>query len=198
VADSWKGIQTQGSRSYICGYCDHPLAAVLGWQTEVPATRATQRRYIYVCHHCGKPTFFAAEGKQTPGAKLGAPVGDISEKSVESLYDEARQSTTAGAYTAAVLACRKLLMHIAVAKGAKAGAKFIEYVEFLAANNYVPPDAKPWVDHIREKGNEANHEISIMTKEDAEELLAFCEMLLKLVFEFPAIMKRKYPQPAKP
>jgi len=82
-------------------------------------------------------------------------------------------------------------MHIAVAKGAKAGDSFVSYVEYLASHNYVPPDAREWVDHIRTKGNEANHEIVIMKKGDAEDLLAFSEMLLKLIFEFPASIKRK-------
>jgi len=57
---------------------------------------------------------------------------------------------------------------------------------YLADNNYVPPDGKGWVDHIRKKGNEANHEIVIMSKEEAFELLSFVEMLLKIVYEFPA------------
>ena len=82
-------------------------------------------------------------------------------------------------------------MHIAVAKGAKAGESFMSYVEYLSANHYVPPDAKDWVDHIRRKGNEANHEIVIMSKADAEELISFCEMLLRLIYEFPAAIRRK-------
>ena len=41
------------------------------------------------------------------------------------------------------------------------------------------------VDHIRKKGNEANHEIVLMEKEDAEDLLVFSEMLLKFIYEFP-------------
>jgi hypothetical protein len=85
-------------------------------------------------------------------------------------------------------------MHIAVAKGADEGKKFIEYVEYLSAKGYVPPDAKSWVDHIRTKGNEANHEIVIMSEEAAKDLIAFVEMLLKLVYEFPAASK-KYSQP---
>jgi hypothetical protein len=126
---------------------------------------------------------------------FGARVGDIPEKTVEQLYEEARSTTGAGAYTAAVLCCRKLLMHIAVSKGADAGDTFINYVQFLADKNFIPPDAKDWVDHIRKKGNEANHEISIMGKDDAEELLSFCEMLLKVIFEFPAAVKRRIGHP---
>lgn len=83
-------------------------------------------------------------------------------------------------------------MHIAVSKGAKAGESFVSYVQYLADHNYVPPDAKDWVDHIRQKGNEANHEIAVMSRADAEELLSFIEMLLKVIYEFPAAVRQKY------
>lgn len=36
------------------------------------------------------------------------------------------------------------------------------------------------------KGNEATHEIVLMKKEDALDLIAFSEMLLKFIYEFPA------------
>jgi hypothetical protein len=90
------------------------------------------------------------------------------------------------AYTAAVLACRKILMHIAVEKQAQENQSFVVYVEYLAGKHYVPPGGEGWVDHIRKKGNEANHEIKLMSKADAEELITFVEMLLKLIYEFPA------------
>ncbi len=77
-------------------------------------------------------------------------------------------------------------MNIAVQQGAKEGLKFIEYVEYLAANGFIPPNGRGWVDHIRKKGNEATHEISLMGLADAEELVAFSEMLLKFVYEFPS------------
>jgi hypothetical protein len=76
-------------------------------------------------------------------------------------------------------------MHIAVQKGAKQGDSFVNYVEYLAAQGYIPPDGKIWVDYIRQKGNEANHEINLMNEQDAQALIAFVEMLLKLVYEFP-------------
>ena len=50
------------------------------------------------------------------------------------------------------------------------------------------------VDHIRKKGNEANHEIKLMTQADAEELIAFTEMLLKFFYEF----QNRVPAPPKP
>jgi hypothetical protein len=102
---------------------------------------------------------------------------------------------TVNSFTAAVLTCRKLLMHIAVEKGAATGQSFLEYVDYLFQRGYIPPDGKDWVDHIRTKGNEANHEIKIVSSAEAGDLIAFSEMLLKFVYEFPAKMK---PAPPKP
>ena len=61
----------------------------------------------------------------------------------------------------------------------------------MEAKQFIPPDGKAWVDHIRTKGNEATHEIAIMKKEDAEELIIFIEMLLKIIYEFPETIKKK-------
>ncbi|MBC7163214.1 MAG: DUF4145 domain-containing protein [Immundisolibacter sp.] len=105
---------------------------------------------------------------------------------VKALYKESRDCCSASCYTAAVLICRKLLMNIAVAQGAAVDLPFIQYVEYLSSSGYVPPNGKGWVDHIRKKGNEATHEIALMTQVDATELLAFAEMLLKFVYEFPS------------
>jgi hypothetical protein len=89
-------------------------------------------------------------------------------------------------------------MHIAVGRGAKEGKSFIDYVNYLSDNHYIPPDAKDWVDHIRRKGNEANHEIKIMTPDDAQDLISFIEMLLKIIYEFPANIRRKTSAPSFP
>ena len=81
-------------------------------------------------------------------------------------------------------------MNIAVEKGASKNLKFIEYVNHLSDNGYVPPDGKSWVDHIRQKGNEATHEIQLMDKKDAEDLILFSEMLLKFIYEFPSLISQ--------
>lgn len=83
------------------------------------------------------------------------------------------------------------MMNIAVGKGAAKDLSFLQYVEYLASKGYVPPDGKHWVDHIRSKGNDANHEIALMKGADAEELITFAEMLLKFVYEFPARVPKK-------
>jgi hypothetical protein len=141
--------------------------------------------FLYICPGCSKPTFFDHVGSQIPGVAPGNEVDHL-PTGVDSLYTEARKSAGAGAHTAAVLACRKLLMNIAVDRGAKPGGSFLSYVEYLSDQNYVPPNGKGWVDHIRAKGNEATHEIKVMTPQDSADLIGFAEMLLKFVFEFPA------------
>jgi hypothetical protein len=100
------------------------------------------------------------------------------------LYEEARK-TARFAPTSSALCSRKLLMHIAVSVGAAPGLKFIEYVDFLANNGYLPPNGKGWVDIIRKTGNEATHEIRIVSTKEAEELIDFARMLLMFIYELP-------------
>jgi hypothetical protein len=119
-----------------------------------------------------------------PAAKFGEKVAGA-PPDVDALYEEARGCMGVPAYTGAVLLCRKILMHVAVESGADVGLKFIQYVDYLWEQHYVPPNAKGWVDHIREKGNEATHEIVQMSREEAEQLISFTEILLKLVYELP-------------
>ena len=186
----WEHVNTIESDSFICGYCGKSVASEKGW-VGIRKDTGVHEATIFVCPYCTKPTFFDIGGTQIPGAKFGNEVDDIDNDAVKQLYDEARSCTSKNAFTASVLCCRKLLMHIAVSKGAGEDKNFIEYVEYLSQKNFIPPDAKDWVDHIRSKGNEANHEIVIMEKEDATDLIVFMEMLLKLIFEFPANIKKK-------
>jgi hypothetical protein len=176
----WQAQGNLVARSYVCGYCNHRVGPTLGWQTN-----QAPQDYIYLCSFCGKPTFFRANGKQSPGVAFGNVVDSL-PPDVAALYDEARSSMTVGAFTSSVLTCRKLLMHLAVEKGAAKNKSFLEYVEYLENKGYIPPDGKGWVDYIRTKGNEATHEIKIMSEADAKDLIQFSEMLLKIMYEFPA------------
>jgi hypothetical protein len=174
----WAQAQSITSKSYTCGYCGNVVASDRGYRRASTADKG-----IYICPHCDKPSFLS-DSLQIPGVASGNEVTHL-PKDVEALYKESRNCVAASCYTAAVLTCRKLLMNIAVAQGADPGKTFVYYVEHLASQGYVPPNGRGWVDHIRKKGNEANHEISLMSKSDAEELILFSEMLLKFVYEFP-------------
>jgi hypothetical protein len=78
-------------------------------------------------------------------------------------------------------------MHIAVEQGAKEGENFTVYVDYLVKGNFVPPKAEKWIDHIRQKGNDATHRIALMSREDAEKVLRFVEMILLFLYEYPHI-----------
>lgn len=191
----WNNTVTFTRKSYTCGHCGNRVGPDKGYTcslTTVPGEKQVGGRAasIYICPHCTKPTFFDIDGKQLPGVRIGNDVAGITNEGVGTLYNEAGDCTALGAHTAPVLICRKILMNLAVHKGASEGKSFLDYVEYLAGKGYVPPDGKQWVDVIRSKGNEANHEIRVMRKDDALQILTFVEMLLRFVYEFPSMMTK--------
>ena len=185
----WNGSSTITSKNFRCGICNEKMSTDQGFIATRPGHDTRIHMSAYICSDCECLSFFNTDGKQYPGESYGENVSNISDGSVEGLFEEAKNAYCANAYTSVVLSCRKLLMHIAVSKGADKGKSFIEYVEYLSASNYIPPDAKDWVDYIRSKGNEANHEIVLSTREDARNLIDFSIMLLKLIYDFPARVK---------
>ena len=175
----WHNLSGIEKRQFRCGHCGFNVANDKGFFHNDPFQR------VFVCPNCDRPTYFVANNIQIPGVAPGDEVAHLPEP-LEKLYREARNCCGVGAYTASVLASRKMLMNVAVEQGAAEGLKFIEYVDHLASSGFIPPNGRGWVDHIRKKGNEATHEIALMGQADAEELIAFLEMLLKFIYEFPA------------
>ena len=185
----WTNLNSIGTRQFRCGYCGFNVANDKGY---FDGNHSDRR--IYVCPNCSQPTYFDGHARQVPGVVPGNEVEHLPDQ-LAKLYTEARNCCAVGAYTASVLASRKMLMNIAVAQGAKEGRTFVEYIDHLAAAGFIPPNGRGWVDHIRKKGNEATHEIALMNQADAEELVAFTEMLLKFVYEFPARVPATPPAP---
>ena len=187
-AGAWWQAYLVQRESYVCGFCGSLVGSDKGYQAGPnPDGGGPPMAYIRICPSCDGPTVFTHTGKRSPSNAPGNPVNHVPEE-LSQLYNEARSSAGAGAPTAAVLACRKMLMNIAVAKGAKENRPFAEYVKYLADKGYVPPDGEVWVDYIRKRGNEANHEIRLMAEPDAIALIGFVEMLLRFIYEFPRMV----------
>ena len=179
---SWAGQQPAEPIDFTCGHCGLTVGTNQGF---FQLTKGNRGGKIYLCPRCDKPTFFDGDF-QVPGVAFGRNVSHLPDE-VASLYREARNCMMVNAFTSSVLGCRKLLMNISVANGAKEGLRFVEYVDFLDREGYLPKKGKDtWVKKIKDKGNEATHQIKMMGKNDAEEILTFTEMLLQIVFEFPA------------
>lgn len=181
----WSNQTGVKSLEFKCGHCGYVVASSIGYFSDA-------KEFIYICPHCTAPTFFDSNGAQIPDVAPGNEVQHL-PKELEALYRESRNCVSVSSYTGSVLLCRKLLMNIAVTQGAEEGKPFIFYVNYLAENGYIPPNGRGWVDHIRKKGNEATHEIALMKKEDAEELISFAEMLMKFIYEFPAQVPQDAP-----
>ena len=178
---SWREYKTLPSESYRCGYCGKDVSSHIGWVTDGLTAS------IRLCPQCNAPTFLIRDGRQFPGPLPGRGVSKLGEN-VESLYKEARASFSVQAYTGAVMLCRKILMNVSVQKGAKERLPFVQYVEWLVKEGYVPKGSEGWLEYIKDRGNEANHVIVPMTKEDAEGLLTLTEQLLRNMFELPGLV----------
>ena len=183
---SWQNVTNPATLSYLCYFCGNQVASEKGWIANTHISNVNA--YIFICPSCCKPTFFDTDRRQIPAPRLGNSVNGITDNEVERLYNEARDCSMVGANTATVLLARKLLMNIAVHHGAEAGKTFVEYIDYLSSNGFVPPNGTTWVDQIRKKGNEATHEIPQITDKDAKQILTFVEMLLKFVYEFPSMV----------
>lgn len=171
---------------YTCSYCGFDVAPDWGYYSESPGGQSglSYSGQISICPHCTSPTYLPSSGGQFPGAAFGGSIEHL-PKEVAALYDEARNCIKVNAYTAAAMCCRKLLMNVSVAHEAAEGKPFAWYVDWLVDEGHLPGKAKPWVTVIKDKGNEANHEIRILGLEDAERLLKFSEMMLKMLYEYP-------------
>lgn len=169
--------------TYTCGWCGSLVGSASGADPFIPS--GERAGLLRLCPNCGYPSFQDVSGNWTPAVPYGETVANLPDDIAE-LYGEARDCVSIGANHAAVMVGRKVLMHVAVQNGAEEGKGFVEYVDYLEANNLVPPGTRAWVDEIRQVGNDANHEIFEISVEEAKGVVDFVTMLLKLLYEFPA------------
>lgn len=195
----WQGVDKLEERTYRCWNCDTFVSSSLGWfNGKTTKQQVYEDLILHICPKCALPTLFGRRSDysyvQIPPAKTGSPISGLPDD-VAGLYREACAAAAANAHTAAVMVCRKLLANIAVGKGADKGLQFLPYVKWLVKKGWVPPDGEGWVDHIRDKGNEANHEIALMDADASKLLIEFAEMLLRFIYEFPAKVPAPKPKP---
>ncbi len=128
-----------------------------------------------------------------PGEMFGPTIQGL-PKIVEEAYQEARSCMSVNAYTATELICRKILMHVAVEKGAKEKESFTHYLTFLAEQGYITPPMRKWVELIRVHGGKATHLIEKPDSTRAESTLMFTAELLRLIYEMEHLANKYIPE----
>jgi hypothetical protein len=102
------------------------------------------------------------------------------------LYEEASATFSAGAFTAASMACRKVLMACACDKGAAEGGGFSGYVDYITNTVLTYAAAQSAIEKIKDIGNEANHKVAFVNRADAERSMRIVTYMLKAIYSFPA------------
>ncbi|TFD71899.1 DUF4145 domain-containing protein [Cryobacterium sp. Hb1] len=146
----------------------------------------------YRCGNCGLGQVNNFGSVSPAIAPLSNPQGVTGSEL--SIWAEVRRCLAVAAPTAAVMLCRKLLFHIAVDNGLPAkndkdrAPTYTEAVKSLEDAEVITKKMRPWVDRIKDVGNDANHEIAPVTMESALDVARFTEQVLRLAYEMDALM----------
>ena len=186
------GSTDEAWASYRCGHCDTKVSgAVVAYYVWGDTARNQYVVQWVQCPECALGSTLI-NGTSFPGSSFG-PVLEGLPAEVAEAYEEARRCMMVDAHTAAELICRKVLMHVAVEKGAKEGESFADYLSHLEQQGYVTPPMKKWVDAIRKNGNESTHKLSSPSKQRAESTVMFTAELLRLTYEMEHLTDRFAP-----
>jgi hypothetical protein len=180
------GSTPDGWFTYECGHCGAKSSgAVLA---RVPTHQGKIIRWLQ-CTECHDGSVQIASGAILPGVAFGPDIEGL-PADVAAAYREARNCLSVNANTAAETMCRKILMHIAVDKGAKEGDTFAAYIDYMAGQGYVTPPMREWVTLIKSHGNDANHRLPASDRDRAEGTLYFTAQLLRSVYEMGHLASR--------
>lgn len=172
--------------AYRCGYCGSKTDTTLGmWHLG-----SSDIRDIRVCTNCKMATnLLTLSGdiiKQDPRPREGTSFDSTGKNDgvlgIVGLYDEARTALAQCAPSCAVLMFRKLLMHVAVERGATENQKFVVYCKYLKENNVVGEPQHAMLDRIMDAGNAENHQIRSASSEEASDLLELVTMLIQSIY----------------
>jgi hypothetical protein len=179
----------ESRHSYTCGHCNRPVSGV------VVSTYRTVLGHVewVLCTNCGYGSVLN-DGNLYPGTVFG-PVIEGLPKDVSDAYSEARNCYSINAFTSTELICRKILMHVAVEKGAKEKESFESYLTFLGEKGYITPPMTAWVNLIRQHGGKATHLIEKPDRKRAESTLMFTAELLRLIYEMEHLASQYTPKP---
>ena len=183
----WEALQRLKPQTYKCAYCGKVVGSEKGYVFGLGSGCSVREANggIYICPSCNHPTIISNSAYvQIPGVSPVPPLFHLPEQ-IKEIYNEARMCIGQECYTSTAMVCRKIIMHVAVDKGAPPNKSFVYYVDYIKSNHFVPPNSDSWIDPIREKGNEANHEIEPISASEAKDILKFTYYMLLFIYEMP-------------
>lgn len=184
----WQGTQQSSSPKYGCGHCGTEVGSSKRYLFK-SSTADEPDGHLFICPICNRPTYVLGDfEEQVPGPLAGRTIKGITDVDVENLYDEARKALANGAPSAAVLVCRKLLMHMAVVKGAEENQGFTYYADYISDEHIVGEPFSGVVAHIKDQGNKENHELDVSSVAEATMLLRMVEFVLASIYELPGMV----------
>ena len=184
-------MKYKDSEPCYCGHCNNKIGLDVYLKifniikTGTGKSENVQKYSVGVCPLCGAPIILNKENSNVLPAMR--EFGEISflPKDVDILYNEMRDAYSVQAYTCCVISGRTLLANVAVEEGAEEDKSFKYYVNYLV-DKYLPATKnKPWLDKVRELGNDSAHKTIIANKEQAKISLTFINAILKNIYEFP-------------
>ena len=182
------------TKTYFCPYCETLVSGKIHNEVRCKGYSPVyglidESEYLILeCPSCNKPTIYNIKTRTTsPNGQILRKLNNIPEN-LKILYEEVGNCISSECYTSAVMMARTILMYIAIDKGADKNKSFQFYVNYISDEGYIPPDGKSWVDKIRQMGNEANHDLKIFKKEDAELIGKFLSYLLIFIYELPELV----------
>lgn len=166
-----------GGERFVCAFCSALVAATHGYENGRREGRAV------ICPNCWNISY-TKDSILVPSAPMGREVEHLPAV-VHDVFGEVRACLRERAHHGAILLLRKLIMHIAVEKGAKQNQSFDSYVKYLADNHLVPAGVDTILDRVRKQGNEATHEIAPVDAAAVQETFKLVEAILIIVYELP-------------
>ena len=175
--------------AFVCGHCNvHNSGAIVAINKD---PHGDVSKWV-ICTKCGEGSVITKHGVVMPGSLAGPILHGLPDR-VKNAYQQARKSFSVGAFTGCEAICRKILMHVAVEKGAPEDQSFAIYVGYLESKGFVTPPMKSWVELIRKNGGGANHELEEPDQKRAEATLMFTAELLRLTYEMEHLAKSYAP-----
>lgn len=196
MSSNWKIISDSNwdTKKYTCSFCGSVVSSnTHSFLSYVGSYDLNWPHYeVWICPHCHRPTIFIKEKfecdeQQIPSVKFGEDVKHLN-KQIDNIYNEMRECYKVGAYNAVAMLSRALLLFICTNlckdNSINESSKFVDCVNYLVNNGYVPINAKSWVDKLRSFANSFTHKSINVGSDQAKDLIKYMQMILKIVYEF--------------